>query len=61
MFAYCGNNPVNKKDTGGKDAIWIQEADSAAGEGHSGLMAQDENENGDISIGDQKRSLLMAQ
>ena len=32
-------------DSGGKDAIWIQERESAKGEGHSGLMVQDENGN----------------
>ena len=43
MFAYCHNNPANYLDTNGFDAIWIQEGDSAAGCGHSGLMAQDED------------------
>ena len=32
-------------DNGGKDAIWIQESESAKGQGHSGLMVQDENGN----------------
>lgn len=32
-------------DDGGKDAIWIQESESAKGQGHSGLMVQDENDN----------------
>ena len=43
MFAYCNNNTVNCKDIYGNDAIWIQEAGSAKGYGHSGLVSQDEN------------------
>ncbi|MGM9602723.1 MAG: RHS repeat-associated core domain-containing protein [Faecousia sp.] len=43
MFAYCLNNPVNFYDSDGKDAVWIQESDSASGFGHSGLLIQDEN------------------
>ena len=42
MFSYCLNNPVNCKDGFGNDAIWIQEAGSAAGFGHSGLVSQDD-------------------
>ena len=42
MFAYCNNNPSNCKDSNGNDAIWIQESESAANKGHSGLMVQDE-------------------
>ena len=45
MFAYCNNNPVNMIDLFGCDAIWIQEKNSAKGQGHSGLIVQ--NENGD--------------
>ena len=41
MFAYCNNNPVNSIDICGNDAIWIQEAGSAYGMGHTGLMLQD--------------------
>ena len=40
MFAYCRNNSVNYYDHEGKDAIWIQEPDSAGGFGHSGLLVQ---------------------
>ena len=43
MFAYCLNNPVNRVDSTGNDAIWIQEEESAGGFGHSGLISQDEN------------------
>lgn len=43
MFAYCGNSPVNCFDYNGKDAIWINEGDSAGPFGHSGLIIQDEN------------------
>ena len=43
MFAYCLNNPSNRVDRGGKDAIWIQETNSAEGFGHAGLLIQDEN------------------
>ena len=42
MFAYCLNNPVNRVDCDGYDAIWIQEGNSAAGAGHSGLLVEDE-------------------
>ena len=41
MFTYCLNNPTNYFDNEGTDAIWIQEGDSAASFGHSGLMVQD--------------------
>ena len=41
MFAYCNNNPVNMVDTGGGDAVWIQEERSAGFAGHTGLMVQD--------------------
>ena len=44
MFAYCKNNPSNYLDFCGTDAIWIQEADSAEGFGHSGLLVQNEDE-----------------
>ena len=43
MFAYCYNNAINFVDNDGFDAIWIQEGNSAAGFGHSGLMVQDVN------------------
>jgi RHS repeat-associated protein len=43
MFAYCNNNPANKEDSYGEDAIWIQEGNSAGGFGHSGLLVQDSN------------------
>ena len=43
MFAYCNNTAPNTADYNGNDAIWIQEANSARGFGHSGLMVQDEN------------------
>lgn len=45
MFVYTQSNPTNMLDTDGKDAIWIQERDSAAGFGHTGLMAQDSDGN----------------
>ena len=41
MFAYCLNNPANLIDRFGADAVWIQEAGSASGFGHSGLVSQD--------------------
>ena len=44
VFQYCKNNPINMLDSNGFDAIWIQEAKSASGLGHSGLLVQDENE-----------------
>ena len=45
MYAYCFNNPINYCDSAGTDAIWIQEEDSASGQGHTGLMVQDDNGN----------------
>ena len=42
IFAYCQNNPVNRIDSDGYDAIWIHESNSAAGFGHSGLLVEDE-------------------
>ena len=42
VFAYCRNNPVNRIDSDGYDAIWIHESNSAAGFGHSGLLVEDE-------------------
>jgi len=45
MFAYCLNNPANYYDDNGYDAIWIQEGNSAKGQGHSGLMVQDDEGN----------------
>ena len=43
MFAYCLNNPSNYIDKDGRDAIWIQEPESACSFGHSGLVVQDKN------------------
>ena len=45
MYAYCLNNPANYYDDNGYDAIWIQEENSAKGQGHSGLMVQDNKGN----------------
>ena len=45
MFAYCNNNPTNYLDADGRDAIWVQEGESASGNGHSGLIVQDEDGN----------------
>ncbi len=45
LYCYCGNGPACAMDWNGFDAIWIQEAYSAEGFGHSGLFVQDENEN----------------
>ena len=42
-YSYCLCNPINCLDSKGADAIWIQEAGSAKGQGHSGLMVQNEN------------------
>ena len=39
------NEPINALDSDGFDAIWIQEAHSAGGNGHSGLLVQ--NDKGD--------------
>lgn len=44
VFVYCLNSPVYCIDSSGTDAIWLQERDSAASMGHSGLMVQDTNE-----------------
>ena len=44
VFVYCLNSPVYCIDSSGADAIWLQERDSAASMGHSGLMVQDTNE-----------------
>ena len=41
MFAYCDNNPVNKVDYTGEDAIWLQDKDGVLGFGHTGLLIQD--------------------
>ena len=40
MFAYCLNDPVNCFDDDGRDAVWIQEEESAAEMGHSGLLVE---------------------
>lgn len=45
MCAYCLNNPTNYVDDMGTDAIWIQEENSAANQGHTGLMVQNEEGN----------------
>ena len=44
VLVYCLNSPVYCIDSSGTDAIWLQERDSAASMGHSGLMVQDTNE-----------------
>ena len=44
VYIYCDDNPVNMLDRHGTDAIWIQESNSAAGFGHSGMMVQDSND-----------------
>ena len=41
MFAYCNNNPVNKFDPFGEDAIWLQDSNAVYGAGHTGLLLQD--------------------
>jgi RHS repeat-associated core domain len=43
LFAYCNNNPVNKADSNGFDAIWITDSAAVAGAGHTSLLLQDEN------------------
>ena len=45
VYCYCLNNSVNTVDRDGFDAIWIQEANSAEGFGHSGLLVQDKDGN----------------
>ena len=45
LFCYSDNTPINKIDTNGRDAIWLQERNSAFYQGHSGLLAQDEDSN----------------
>jgi hypothetical protein len=45
MFTYCLNNPTNFIDNSGTDAVWIQEAERADGNGHSGLLVDDGNGN----------------
>ena len=41
MLAYCNNNPVNKFDPYGEDAIWLQDSDAVYTAGHTGLLLQD--------------------
>ena len=43
MFAYCENNPTNKDDTTGTNAIWLQDNDAVLGFGHTSLLLQDRN------------------
>ena len=50
MFAYCNNNPVNRIDPDGNDAIWLQfgEAVKIFGFlplGHTSLLIQDDQNN----------------
>jgi len=41
LFAYCGNNAVNKIDPDGYDAIWLQYYKGAGNFGHTALLIQD--------------------
>ncbi len=41
MFAYCNNNPVNRLDPEGTDAIWLQDLDGVYYMGHTSLLIED--------------------
>ena len=43
MFAYCENNAINKSDSEGKDAWWIQSPNSANGKGHTSLLLKEKS------------------
>ena len=45
MFAYCLNNPSNRVDENGKDAVAVLEPASAGCAGHVGLFIQDADGN----------------
>ena len=43
MYAYCLNCATNGIDPNGEDAIWLQDKNSVASMGHTGLLIQDNN------------------
>ena len=43
MFAYCENNAINKSDSEGKDAWWIQSPNSANGKVHTSLLLKEKS------------------